>query len=173
MLLDAWVYLHDAMPYNLPTPGYIVTDLQNLVSVELQTHSLRALEKRLDLPENCCHIEHASFFQPGLGRSEEVDYLSIANPDALGSFEAALQTLKLWMTYGKRTYHRVMNNRYLIYYDDRNGQGLYYDKETGEEREFGRLKVTKQSWAAKADALTRQGTIADESIALGKVHIEL
>jgi hypothetical protein len=170
LLIDAWAYMQDAMPYNMPTPGRMAGDLQTLAKVELQGYFLRSLEQRFGWPEHCCHVERESIFQPGLGRSGEVDYLAITPPDALADFETAMYILKQWMSFGKRAYHRVTSGHFLVFYDAVAKRGLYYDKETNAEHEFGEQQpIPPPAWAAKADELSIHAQLADESITLAKV----
>ena len=166
-LLDAWRYAHEALPYNPPTPGRMTSDLQALAKVELQSHFLRHLEQRFGWPENCCHVKKDSIFQPGLGRSHPVEYLSITFPNALTDFETAQNVLKQWQAFGKREYHRAVSSGALVFYDSLARQGLYYNKETGQECEFNSLPSPPSAWVARLDEFAIYGELADENVHIG------
>jgi hypothetical protein len=164
LLLDTWRYVHEAQPYNSPTPGKIVADLQDLARVELFSHFLRRLEQRFGWAEDACHMERDSIFQPRLGRSGPVEYLMINAPNALANFEDALRILKLWMECENRTYYRITSAPCLAFYDTISKSGLYYNRETREEHEIGILESAQPAWQSIVDDLVIYGRLADESV---------
>ncbi|MEI7846798.1 MAG: hypothetical protein WCK35_13440, partial [Chloroflexota bacterium] len=153
MISDAWAFLQEVMPYNLPSPGRIVVDLQALAKVESQFQFLRSLEKRFGWAEDSCRVEQANLSQMDLAKNARVEILRINSPQALSNLEEAKSVLHAWVQSGNRTYHRIDSGRYLVFYDLLDKIYYFRDQETHTEQPLSEFLVEQEAWVATADEL--------------------
>jgi hypothetical protein len=167
LLLDAWVYLHEVLPYSLPTPSSIAASLNILSRVDTTMDFLRDLEKHFHLPENSCRLVRQSIFRESTNQTIETDCLEVMASSAITSMDDAKAILFAWMRYGQREFFRISTDRYILIYDTVSREGVFHDRETKKSQPIADLSLpSSEKWQTAIFKIIATAKKADQSISL-------
>lgn len=168
---DTWILVAELNRYEPPRPSRIFKSLSRLANFKSDDEFKRLLENKYGKGQ--FNIEPSvTIYSEGIGRSIQTTCLILLAPTALKNATEAQTLLQDWIQSEKRNYYRVVSPNLqqaerLAFYDARAGEGLFYDRTTGEEIVFRNLVAQSPAWKEELDKLLQMADRVDNEMSFG------
>ncbi|MFH2040670.1 MAG: hypothetical protein ABIJ65_14660 [Chloroflexota bacterium] len=173
LCLNAWIFIHGALPYQTPTPTLIVSTLETLSNIDTKTGFLSRLERNLGLKENSCKFVQNSIFRESTNQTVQMDCLEISDETAITCLNDAKGILNKWMQYGLREFFRISTPKFIFLYDTLTRKGVFLNCITKECEEIEKILLpSSEIWKATLIDFFNSAKYAEDVISLKKIDIK-
>lgn len=164
---EAWIIVADLNRHEPPRPTRIFKSLAHLAEYRSGDEFKHFVEEKYGRGQY--RIEPVNVHSQGAGKKIKTQCLILPASDALSSAREATILMQAWMQFDELPYYRVVSPnlsevKRLAFYDVQAGEGLFFDRSTGEEVMLTHISAPRPEWNRRLTTLLNTANEVDEAL---------
>jgi len=158
--------LSTLIPYKMPQPTDIASELGALLTYETRTSFARTLETELNLGHGGCTFERVEVARPGRSGGAKVECMALKGEVHLKTADEGLRLISRWSSVESLDYYRVAtpDNGGIIFIDLNTGTGYWRRDREDEGLDLVRPEIPALPWQDVVDSFMALAAEAESEL---------